>query len=608
MQNVIDNTQWCNAIFRYLLENQDFADSINFRGEYFGDQHQTPLSAQLFYAMRKYMTQYHQPWSYKTMELAYFTDVRSEFRDIYGAPQKQMPDDALAFRTAQDILRGFYDSVESITQTLSEEFIQDCARTLVKEEVIHLTIRDLQETYVRLQSENIDADEFRSRLEQKKMEMSEQYKYPDEDDDDVYIINNFDSHFFVDVSDKIFPTNCKQLNNYLCGGFHTQSVTGFLTKTGGGKTTLLVTLAADALLNQQNICIVNLEMNDFEIYSNLLSSITNTRTYDDVLHHLNHHDYMQTTKNEFDKLNPGIGGLFSRKQNNKNAKNVYNDIDWLDRQVKKLEKKIAKQYNNPDFHFGIIYIDYLYLMTPKAKLHKNARPDELYRQLVIEVHQWAQDNDYAVVTVFQGNRTAEAKLNNNESITLADAGDSYAAFRDLEYAFSVGRLSDPDNDRDGVVLTPLKTRHYDGDWTSFYIPYIRGIRKYDMQISEDYQPANIQSDSTEANKKDTTNGKITVSELLDACPNAENMVGGAIVTAMQNSKKVFKANRNQLQAEFNRRGWTLLRASDMIIPPHEETYAEWKTEILQTIDRLYAKKHLPDYKLVMGDNINELFD
>ena len=599
MRNVIENTQWCNAIFKYLLENQDFAESINFRGEYLGDQHQTPLSAQLYYAMQKYMTQYHQKWSYKTMELAYFTDVRSEFRNIYGAPQKQMPDDALAFRTAQDILRGFYDSVESISQTLSEEFIQDCARTLVKEEVIHLSIRDLHEAYIRLQSENIDADEFRSRLELKKTEMSEKYKYPD-DGNDVHFIDDFDSFFLVKVDDKIYPTMCKPLNNYLSGGFHSQTVTGFLTKTGGGKSTLLFSLAADALLNQQNVCFVNLEMNHHEVFSNIMSALSN-RNYNDIDKNLTDVDYMQDLKQSISRLNIGKCGYYSSI-----GDDVLCNIDTLNAKIKKTEQAKAAQTGNPDFKFDIIFIDYLYLMQAKTRLQKSARTDEMYRQLVIEVHKWAQEQEYAVVTVFQGNRGAETKLNNNEDITLADAGDSYAAFRDIEYAFSVSRISDPDIDRDGVVITPLKTRHYDGEWTPFYIPYISGVRRYDMQCGEDYQVVKFQSDSTTSNKKDTTNGKITIFELLNEMPECEHIVGGTVLNAMRDSKKVYKANTDNLREEFAIRGWKYINQSDVCVS--KKQLADWKKSIMDKIDELYAKKHHPEYKLVMGDNLNELFD
>lgn len=603
-----ENRQICYAICYYLWLHPDQAETLNFRAEYLGQDSQQQLSA-LYSAVTQLIKKYNMSPTIATLEQAYFTVVDKTYEVAYNCPDDVDKEVYNKMQLHRSRLHSLLDNMEQQYSSLGDDFLYEKARELVIEEVTVRKFKQQQLNFVTACGERGSSiqtpDEFRNLIEKNEKTL-EMYKYPDEDDEEVYIINDFDSHFAIDVSDKIFPTNCKQLNNYLCGGFHTQSLTGFLTKTGGGKTTLLVTLAADAMMNQQNVCIVNLEMNDFEIYSNMLSSITNTRTYDDVLHHLNHEDYMQMTKNEFDRLNPGIGGLFSRTKNIKN--DTCTDIDWIDRKVKKLEKKIAKQYNKPDFRFDIIYIDYLYLMSPKAKMHKNARPDELYRQIVIETHQWAQDNDYAVVTVFQGNRSAEQKLNNNEEITLADAGDSYAAFRDLEYAFSVGRLSDPDNDRDGVIITPLKTRHYDGEWTPFYIPYIRGIRKYDMQLCEDYLTVKLQSNSTTANKKDTTNGKITISELLDAMPECEHIVGGTVVNAMRDSKKVYKANTDNLREEYSIRGWKYCTASDWGQPIEKEQYNVWRQSIMDKIDELYNKKHHPEYKLVMSDNINELFD
>ena len=398
----------------------------------------------------------------------------------------------------------------------------------------------------------------------------------------------FDSRLRVEIDDSTYPSMISPLNEYLVGGFRKQAVYGFLTKTGAGKSTLLITLASDALRQGHNICYVNLEMNNHEVSSNIMSALSEKKTYKDILHNLTNDAFMDELKNEIGAYTTNHFTIIN------NSSDVKCDFKWLKNKIKSVEKELSKK-TNTEYKFDFIMIDYLYLMETVRHLYKNSRTDEMYRQLAIEMHKFCQEENYCGITVFQGNRGAEAKINAGERITLADGADSYGAFRDIDYAFSIQR----DKERDGILIDRLKSRQYDGTKNEMiFVPYSSYGRKYESLMAEF-----VEVEETESKKTPGRPKKQYLINILDVLNEDRslilNMPLGTLVTACNKSEKVEKTTIEKLRGTCIANGWSYMTKDNFDNPD----YAYMRSQVERAIDNALKKKETPG-RIIMSNDIN----
>lgn len=90
-----------------------------------------------------------------------------------------------------------------------------------------------------------------------------------------------------------------------------------------------------------------------------------------------------------------------------------------------------------------------------------------------------------------------------------------------------------------------------------------------------------------SSNKDKNDNRFTLSEVIDACPQMQYMVGGCIVDTLQKTKMVKNAKMPYLWLEFTKRGWKLLRKDDFDTEP---PYDEWSEIINRSINELDSKK------------------
>ena len=494
MIEVLSNNDWCLCIFRYLLKNPDEHDNLNFRSEYFEGKNPETRLPKLYDSVRKMITELEFEYSYKTLEIAFFEYVETDLKQAYYCDDIVDKTVADRMRIAKEQIKNIYNTSETLGSSVSDDFWREKAEELCMQQSMVCKFRELQTAYVTYLSDpNITTRDCYNNISNVYKRCEEKYKEPC-NASNIYT-SFFNKNLLRKVSEEVYTTSIYHLDKFMSGGWHKQTVTGFLTKTGGGKSTILFTLAANALKTGKNIAFINLEMEDHYVNANIMSAISKRYDYKTILNNLTDENIINDLQQEFSQMNLGQYTLISDR--NDDIK-VSPDMSWLDNKIKNAENKISKEINKEDFKFDIIFIDYLYLMNASKRLLKSARTDELYRQITIEAHKYAQDNDYCVVTVFQGNRGAEQKLSQNQRINLADTGDSYGAMRDIEYVFSIERYSDITNDKDGILITPLKTRHYDGEYCSIYLPYKSSNRCYDSRFSEiiEFEEPSVDPSST----------------------------------------------------------------------------------------------------------------
>ena len=295
---------------------------------------------------------------------------------------------------------------------------------------------------------------------------------------------------------------------------------------------------------------------------------------------------------------------------NRGSDSGYTDCDWLKRRVKMLEKKIKYTKKKDDFKFDILIIDYLFLMEPKRTLLKSTLKDyEKCRRTTVEIHNFSQNEDYCVITVFQGNREAERKMSAGEKIGLEDAGDSYGAFRDIEYAFVLTRYNDLLNGKDGCLIESQKNRNHDGEKYAIYMPYVSKTMSYSLSDSERLDVSYNDDKDTKSKVVKKVDKPLSVMEVLKADPSIKDLVGGCIYNAMVASKIVRIKGINEIADAFAELGWRKPATKKDF--KTEPDYDKMKSQVADAIKKALSLKNETPGKPVLGlvtDVNNTLFD
>lgn len=572
-----NNPVWCRAIFKLLLTQRDLIAKYNFRPKYFPKE-----LSRLFEVMDDYMdrnpgTEYSQ----KLIEAAYFDRVRPELRDVYYADEQDKPvhgkDRVDMLNQTLCVISSLYISIEEAYSNLTTEFIEDRLDELVKQCSIFYKLEDYMTAYTQLSSECQTTDEYVNKMNDCFERAARDYQIPDVHTD-VYM-DIFDERLRVEIDDRTYPSMIYPLNEYLVGGFRKQAAYGFMTKTGGGKSTFLVTIASDAIRQGCNVCYVNLEMNDYEVSSNIMSALSEKHSYKEIIRNMKDDALWTDLKSEIGCYVNNHFSLINKSADRKC------DMKWLRNKLKSVEQDLSKE-TGTDYKFDMVFVDYLNLMEPVKSMMRNSRSDEMYRQLAVEFHNMCQDEKYCGITVFQTNRGAESKIRAGERIGLDDISDSIKAINDLDGCFSIQR----DTERDGILIGKCKVRQYDGVRDDLiFVPYNSFSRRYDSVESEFVETVSV-TDSEGNTKRGRPKKEfdITVMDVLEAVPSLSSKIPlGTIVNACNSSDKVEKTTYDKMSNRFNELGWRIVTKDDFEKPD----WAALKSEVMSAIEVALNKKH-----------------
>lgn len=257
--------------------------------------------------------------------------------------------------------------------TLEDSFLDEKAAELAYNGWL---IAREQETIAMIKAN--EDDEPSSKIVLKCDEIAEKYEKIRPCSTSNVVFSPFDRRLRIKVDQQVMQSTISELDKYMCGGFQKRTLAGFLTTTGGGKSTLLFTLAGNMLRQGYNVAFVNLEMNDYEVNSRIISAALQDDMYTDILYNLTDDEFMEELERKWNNKIKGVYTLISSTSNDDPYQKY--DAKWLQNVLINTENKISKS-RGKEFNFDIVIIDYLFLMKPIAFGNKNERNDQTFQRL-----------------------------------------------------------------------------------------------------------------------------------------------------------------------------------------------------------------------------------
>ena len=258
----------------------------------------------------------------------------------------------------------------------------------------------------------------------------------------VYI-DLFDERLAVKTEEQYVTTGITPLDYYLTGGLMKKTLVGIQAATGKGKTTMLMTIGCNMLLQGFNVCFVNLEMNENEFNNNILSGISDKFSYADIKsnNNLDNKEFRESLRQEIMSKNVGKSTML-----------VNADLQMMNTQ--KLEKLLLKTERKLNIKFDAILVDYLFLLKAAGNDIKNIREDSVLQKITQECHIMSQRNNWAILSVFQENRYGAKDTQNSGFEGMAG---SFNSLHDMDNYFKFHQDTDRDN---LIIVKPLKLRQF----------------------------------------------------------------------------------------------------------------------------------------------------
>jgi len=578
------NTAQIGAIFKYFITDPEGRETqinpVYFIGEEKRhvvdqiDDYQKwsvqMMCYKLFSPVKKLVVEKGLDYTLNTFKIAYYHDVNNKLYEAYTHPlnvEKNVQD---VMRIIDEKLKSFYQNTMTASAELSEIFIKEAANDMISEEaLIAKSYRHALLSKEFITNTDLETPDIVELYNTRSREIDREFEVT------TNSLNMFvgfrDKRLLIDIDDTIHPTLIQPLNRMLRGGLHSQTLTGFASLTGTGKSTMLFTLAADALKCGQNVCFVNLEMNDPDVYAIMMSALSGFPC-DEILKNLTNASYMDKVWEKIDSLHIGTFALASNR-----GKSIPCDMTLLRNDIKSREKMISYQ-TGKEFRFDVVLIDYLYLMTPVRRVTSNMQRDQIYKQLVIEAHEFAQNDRYAVVSVFQLNRGAASKVKSGDDFFMDDLAESFGALSDIDNMFVMKK------DGDGTIVTDVKIRKmYTGDKIYFKLPYLEDNCVYDSAQAKIIDRTIIQDDEDENSGRFKKRFGVTLSDVLDAEPKLKDVWSKWICEVCKDNGNVSCVGTKYLYPEFSKRGWDT-HAKNEFTP---EQIEEQKKLIEDAIEKAY---------------------
>lgn len=257
----------------------------------------------------------------------------------------------------------------------------------------------------------------------------------------------FDERLAVKVDEQYVSTGIEPFDMYLTGGLMKKTLTGIQAATGKGKTTMLLTIGCNILKQGYNVCFVNLEMNENEFNNNILSGLSDKFSYTDIKtnNNLDNPEFRRELKDEIKSKNIGETCLII------NRTGKYEPMS-----PELIEEFVLEEEERRGIKFDVILIDYLFLLKTANKINYTQQSYEFLQKVTQESHMMSQNNNWAVLSVFQENR--EGYKNTDKSGADGMSG-SFNSLHDMDNYFKFHQ----DPGRDNVIIVkPIKLRQYGG--------------------------------------------------------------------------------------------------------------------------------------------------
>lgn len=233
------------------------------------------------------------------------------------------------------------------------------------------------------------------------------------------------------------PFIIKRLNQITKGGFPRKSLSGFILPTGGGKTTILVSLAADYLRQGYGVLYVTLELSEDIISTRIDANITNTSL--DELERIEIQEYVKRCEEGY----AGKGRIIVREFPTSSV--TTNALHGLIAELKQ------KQNFTPD----VLIVDYINLINP-ARLNNNYNSYQAIKAAAEEIRGVCVRYDMVGITATQVNRDG---IKSGE-IELTDTSESIGLPFTLD--FMCGGIQTEEQRAQNIVIMKVMKNRWSG--------------------------------------------------------------------------------------------------------------------------------------------------
>lgn len=222
---------------------------------------------------------------------------------------------------------------------------------------------------------------------------------------------------------KTYTTGLRELDMELGGGWRTKTVSLLLAATNVGKTLCKCAFAVNAFLAGHNVLYITLEMSEEEICNRLYANAANTPI--SSLPFLSKEEFFKGYQTLIGKTNRLFVREFPTGAASANT-------------IRNLLKELKIKQN---FVPELVFVDYLSLMDTNHAM-RTENSDTKITTLVTELRGLAVENDFAVVTSNQSNRSGFGKA----EVTLTNAANSIGQTTVADAIISIGQDAEMLND------------------------------------------------------------------------------------------------------------------------------------------------------------------
>lgn len=382
-----------------------------------------------------------------------------------------------------------------------------------------------------IEQDNLNKDQLQNKFEyviNKRKDM-----FDDEETVSVYS-DLFDDKFLDNTEEEKVKTGISHFDKYLCGGFLKQTISSVQTGTGKGKTTMLITLASNILLQGYNVAFINLEMREQELQFNIYSALQEKYSYNDIRNNYKRENSefvrdLQTTINS-----QPIGRFVTIKNDS-----------FESLTCKHIEQKLKALEESEEINFDIVFVDYIGLLQAHLIEKSIDRSDQVAQRTMREFKIMCERNNWAGVTATQSNRGAlnvgtKQSEKNQSTNPMNFISNSYAQAFELDNFISIERVEDVDSIK--VQFIKHRQWHEKEEPQPFFMDYNARQKRY-VQTDKSYYFNS--ADLTYKMVVDLLHDQVKQIDIINLCK--ENKVGPKTVDSMIKkyySKKYYKPVKN----------------------------------------------------------------
>jgi len=264
------------------------------------------------------------------------------------------------------------------------------------------------------------------------------------------------------------PVGIEGIDLYTGGGFRKRTVSVIQAGTGKGKTTMLISLAANMLLTGKNVAFINLEMLEHELQFNVYSALQTKYSYTEIRNNYKKEnpDFITDLQKEIYSKAPGY--FYSLKSKS------FESLDCM-----AIEQVLLEHEESTGIKFDTVMIDYIGLMKAYLVEHQFDRSDQAAQRTMREFKIMCERNNWCGITAVQSNRSGlgvEGKTSEGGANAMGFVSNSFAQLFEIDNFISFSQVTDTDKIR--ISFNKARQWHSVQSKEDFLMKYSERQKRY----------------------------------------------------------------------------------------------------------------------------------